>query len=660
MADIVDIIRGKYNVDINTTNIFKLYKIDSAEISSEDLKKKIVDCRRKWEQSINGANEKFAERDRVHLEKADNYEKILLDKKFRKELFTYYNKDNGNEVALKFPKDYFTLVGSTTKIHKKEVEFFFQYFPEQRKNRKAIQEMLKKDFKVMGFGKDNSESDENEGELEGKKKTSSLLISNLFQEATIINLRKCENLYLKVCANENVCTRFPELKQSFYNFLKLEQMEGFADFKSYIGKQRTETANLKYDKGQEYAPLVDVFNNLFEILEYNDVTDNFKEFKLLIQYPKLTPYMYVFENMKQSTLKEFYSLASREYGFRDFTDFILTYFKPVYDNFGIYDQSIKNVFKDAEKKAGKKKVLDKIDKKFGLSKERKMTLGVKLVHALTYWPVYLLFAIFEITKFIVDNLRYISLVSFIPMLLFMLTKGSDFYGIKFSAIRGVVSPDIWFAFLDDFIGIKTGMTFEIILVSIEAIVLLLMMFIFPPIMGTVFLWRSASHLTKRYDWKGIERTLKMLCQDCRRKTEEKYVQEKSKFLMKRFPTIISNVVCLAIVILIFVFIPKGIHLLQGKVDYDFKTTNQQVADIGQDETTTNEVVYQVTVGAANVRTGPSKDYDVIATVNQGDMLIGTGKEEVATGGTTWYEIYLDDTHTSLGWASEKVISKINS
>ena len=89
MADIVDVIRSKYGIDVKKDNIIKLYKIDSAEISSSDLEAKIADRRKKWNQSINGANEKFAERDRAYLEKADKFEAILRDEKLRKELFEF-------------------------------------------------------------------------------------------------------------------------------------------------------------------------------------------------------------------------------------------------------------------------------------------------------------------------------------------------------------------------------------------------------------------------------------------------------------------------------------------------------------------------------------------------------------------------------------------
>ena len=90
MADIVDVLRSKYDIDIKKDNIIKLYKIDSADISPADLEAKIADRRKKWNQSVNGANEVFAARDKAYLEKADRFEAILRDANLRKQLFDYH------------------------------------------------------------------------------------------------------------------------------------------------------------------------------------------------------------------------------------------------------------------------------------------------------------------------------------------------------------------------------------------------------------------------------------------------------------------------------------------------------------------------------------------------------------------------------------------
>lgn len=154
MADIQSKILGKYGIDIAQENIFKLYKLESADISPQELETKIQETRKRWETSVNGANEKNAQRDRARLEKADQYERILKDAKLREQVFAYYNNPKSAEEAgnssgsTEFAKEYFALIGTTKKIKRADVDFFFNYYSSERKNRKAITEMLEKDFKV--------------------------------------------------------------------------------------------------------------------------------------------------------------------------------------------------------------------------------------------------------------------------------------------------------------------------------------------------------------------------------------------------------------------------------------------------------------------------------------------------------------------------------
>ncbi len=60
---------------------------------------------------------------------------------------------------------------------------------------------------------------------------------------------------------------------------------------------------------------------------------------------------------------------------------------------------------------------------------------------------------------------------------------------------------------------------------------------------------------------------------------------------------------------------------------------------------------------ANIRTGIGTDHDVIMQAPSGAEFEGTGNEGVASNGRTWYELYLDDSKTSVGWASAKVVER---
>ena len=179
MADIQDKILRKYGIDISYENIFKLYKMDSPDITPQELDVKIQDTRKRWTISVNGANEKNAKRDSARLEKADQFESVLKDEKLRREVFDYYSKRSGATAggtspengSTEFAKEYFELVGTTKKIKKEDVDFFFKYYQSQRKNKKAILEMLSNELKVNGLGKeDKYNAENNEAEEEGKRK----------------------------------------------------------------------------------------------------------------------------------------------------------------------------------------------------------------------------------------------------------------------------------------------------------------------------------------------------------------------------------------------------------------------------------------------------------------------------------------------------------
>ena len=143
MSDIYDNILSKYGVDIDKVNILKLYKIDNAKISSEELEEKIKITKDKWTKSINGANEKFAKRDKEHLDNSIKYERILRNDKLRKELYKYYNSNNSSKPTgesgvkgdISFAKQYFGVISKTKKIKQREVDFFFAYYQEERKNK---------------------------------------------------------------------------------------------------------------------------------------------------------------------------------------------------------------------------------------------------------------------------------------------------------------------------------------------------------------------------------------------------------------------------------------------------------------------------------------------------------------------------------------------
>ncbi len=672
MADIHSKILSKYGVDIEKVNLFKLYKLENAELSKEELEQKIAECRKKWTQSINGANERLAQRDRVHLEKADSYEAILKDSKLRKELYAYYNRSeaSGGE-AVEFARGYFSMLATTKKIRQADVAFFFEYFAEERKNKKAVREMLSKEFKVVLLEKGKDDTEEAEPEVEGKKKEdASPLIVNLFQKATILKLNKCEKFFQKAKESETLCQKYPALTESLYRLLELDKTESLAKMSEQVMKRRDEVFNQRQEKGQEYAPLVDLFNTLADIMDYRDVVDNFTEFKLLIQYPKLTPYMYGFDDMKQSTLNGIFEVAKGEYFFRDVNDFLLNYFIPVHDNFNVHDNAIRGIIKKAQKKANANKILNEIDKRLGWKKQRGIPIGVRIVHGLVYWPIYLFYLIFEIFKVVFTVLEHAAIPVFGVCLIGFNLLFPKLWDIDNLLVLGrIFSKEKWYFFLERFLGAEIINGFAAFMMSLFAILLLLMIYLIPSFFISMFLYETTDKMSEKMDWIGLERTFQNIFRILREKTEGQYRSQKKSFYKHKAPKIITNLICLAVLAGAVCLLPIGFHKLGEVTGYGQQAENEDLPEVSEDdakketeapaveEAAPEPIYYVVIESQINIRSGAGTEYNIVSAAYQGDVFAGTGNEEEASNGRIWYEIYLDGSMTETGWASSKVIEK---
>lgn len=672
MADIQSKILSKYGIDIAQENIFKLYKIDSADISPQDLEAKIQDTRKRWNSSINGANEKNAERDRTRLEKADKYEAILKDAKLRKEVYIFYNKPSnptGGGAApgggsTNFAKEYFELVATTKKIKKADVDFFFKYYQSERKNKKAILEMLSKELKVAGLGKEGKYADEGDTtDEEGKKKDdSSPLIVNLFQEATVLKIRRAVEKFEEAAQSNELCQRYPEIRNGLYSFLEIKDVENAEQFKNIMTAKGKEVYAVRQERGAEYVPLVDLFNILQSISDYQDVVDNIPEFKLLLKYPNLTPYMFAFVEMKPSTVKGLVDVANRDYAFRDDTDFILNYYKPIHDNFGISDSGIGAILRKAEKKAKQNKVLNDIDEKLGRNKnKRKISLGAEIIHWLVYWPIFSVYFVFEVAKAISTELHRFAIPVFIILFgleSWLLPKlGID----NLLILRKVFFKNEWLSYLDSFWG-ETGINLvENILLSLIIVIILLIVYVVPPLFVSLFIAEFADDFNKRFDWVGIERTFQQIFQILRKKTEDQYLAQKKLFVRRKIGKVIINIVSLAVLVAIIIASPIAFRNLSETTGYFQKEeTVEYVSDsiseaAKEDDEKPIGQTMVITESSANIRSGPSTDYDVVVTASKGDTFVSTGNQETASNGRIWYEVYLDEDMNQTGWASQKII-----
>lgn len=672
MADIQSKILSKYGIDIAQENILKLYKIDSADISPQDLEAKIQDTRKRWNSSINGANEKNAERDRARLEKADKYEAILKDAKLRKEVFNYYNKPAGSPGggatpgggSTEFAKEYFELVATTKKIKKADVDFFFKYYQSERKNKKAILEMLSKELKVNGLGKADKYADEDIKEEGKKKDDSSPIISNLFQEATVLKLRRAIEKFEEAAQSNEIAQRYPGIRNGLFEFLGVKDIENARQFTELMATKGKEAYAIRQEKGTEYVPLVDMFNILQSIGDYRDVVDNIAELKLLLKYPNLTPYMFSFVEMKPSTVKGIVDVANRDYVFRDDADFILNYYKPIHDNFGISDSGIGAILRKAEKKAKQNKVLNDIDEKLGRNKnKRKISIGAEIIHWLVYWPIFTVYFVFEVAKAIFTELHRFAIPVFVILFgleSWLLPKlGID----NLLILRKVFFKNQWLSYLNDFLGEAGENVVETILLSLLVLIILLAIYVLPPLFVSLFIAEFADDFNKRFDWVGIERTFQQVFQILRKRTEDQYLAQKKLFVKSKIGKVIINLISLAILIAILIFTPVGFRKFSETTGYFQKEPKVEDYYESVYEGDAGEVENDLPVGqtmvitesSANIRSGPGTDYDVVTTASQGDEFIATGNQETASNGRIWYEIYLDEDKTEVGWASQKII-----
>lgn len=589
-------------------------------------------------------------------------------------MFQYYGSNanggkrgagTGATTAVDFARNYFQLVATTKKLKKQDVEFFLEYYQEERKNKKAIIEMLSKEFKIWGLGRESDYSDEEKENFEqkNKKEANPLIVKNLFQKDTVLYLKKILRLYEEAKNNQVVKQKYPKLGESLYDFLEIQSYSNKEAFSEYVAEKSKEVYNIRQENGSEYKTLVDLFNNLEKILkEQKDVSDNFEEFKLLVKYPTLTPYMYAFADMKPNTLKGFFKVANEEYVFRNDGDFLLNYFIPLYDNFGISDGGIGSVIKKAEKKAKTNKVLNAIDEKLGRKKKRKLSIAAEILYWLAYCPVFLVYLVFEIFKVIFTRLHNLKIPVFIMVFLgenWLFPKLMEIDSLL--ALTNILNKTKWYDTIIAFTGADVENAFEAIVVSLIYIVTLLLVYVLPAFLAAYFVSSFETDLNKRYDWIGYERTFRNVFKNVREKNESQFGKSKRLYYKDKVKKVMMNILFCAAMLGIIYLTPIGLRAFSEATGYFQPSVEQEEAvwDISEQEESEEESTVfgylEITASSANVRAGASTDYEVVTVVSQGTVLEMTGNEQTTENGTKWYEVYLDADKTEVGWASEKVL-----
>lgn len=666
MSDIRDKILREYDIDLEKENIFTLYKIDSVDLSSGELLEKIQETRSRWGKSVNSPNERIVARDRARLEKAEKYEAILQSEKLRKEAFAYYNpsfasgtkQGGGAGDSTQFAKEYFELIATTKTIDQRDVDFFFKYYRAERKNKKEIMEMLKKEMKLylLKDGKDLADDDK---ELKGKKKDeSSYVLVNLFQEATVLNLQRALEKYEEALRSREICLKYPEIMGGLYKFLNINTIKDAAEFRERMNSMGKEVYQLRQEKGAEYIPLVDMFNILQSIGEYQDVADNMEEFKLLLKYPTLTPYMYSFVEMKAKTIKGMVEIANREYAFKDDVDFILNYYQPIYDNFGISNNAIGALLRKAEKGAKMNKVINAIDEKLGRNKDgRRLPFSIEFIHCLIYWPVFVAYFVFELSRLIFTRLRHAAILVFILMFIWGYQFFPKLGAEKLTILLKIMHKKEWFSYLmglDKAEHISGGFAF---ISTIFIVTGLLALYLLPPLFAAVITSKFADDFNKRFDWIGLKRSFQQLLIGIRKKTEERYFEQRQSFVGRQLSKIVINFLCLAILLGIILAIPFGFRKFSESTGYfqpeetesftQFDTGNSGNIEFFTDAESGDTSV--VLLSADSIRREASDSSEVLLDAGLGDSYIYTGANVQSEDGSDWYEVYINEERTETGW-----------
>ena len=500
---------NEFSIDIDQINLLKLYKINDADISSEELEEKFAACRKRWTQSANGANEQLAARDKARLAKAGDYEEILRNRTYLAALIAYYEGGDAEESASEFAKSFFTILKSVNKtITQKEYSFFMQYFREERKNEKAILECLKKDFKTVSLKPCSSFNDESrELKEEGKE---SVVIQVRFHRDTLSLLHKCELQYETLQKSDFLRSKYPDLNLSFYSFLKIEEMDE-TEFTMHIDSALQEVFTRRQNdvsKGAEYIPLTEFYNTWKDILKQSDVVNNFEAVKKLVCYPKFTPYLYLAENITKEYLEALLQLMRNDYRFGSFRDFLFLYFRPLAVGKHFSFSMDKKLEAELKKVAANPADYSNAEKRSAAAKQRRkmMPWPLRIMRILATWPIGLVQLIFESARFAVINLQKLAWMVGILLAVFSaraFTDNSIFTACwqLFANMKDSIEETI-----HSLAGTYYFNGFSAALAVVVELIQFALAFGLAPLLCALFLKALAKKLDSMIDFEGIHKT----------------------------------------------------------------------------------------------------------------------------------------------------------
>lgn len=645
MTNIEKTIQTKYGIDIKKENVLKLYKVNAA-MSDAELENCIAETRKKWQISINGSNEKFAERDRKYLEKAHIYEQILRDASLRKALFQYYENTKSSSGVSEQAKDFFAIIAKTRKLKKKDYEFFVSYYPEQKRNKKAILEMLQAEYKVHFHDKNEEDSAEQE-DTEGKKKNpNSILITNAFQEATLLKIHKCCEYYQNATTDKSLYIEFPELGQSLYNLLQLDKISNIEEAQKYIKKRREEVYYLRQEKGASYLPIVDIFNNMADIMEYSDVVDNYEEMKLLIRYEKLTPYMYCLNEVKENTLNALFQKALDIYGFRDRNDFLLNYFNLIYDNFQIETSSIRKIMKGADARAKSNAFLNYWSELLGLRGDSKQPFYMYILYGLVYWPIYVVYFVFELFHILFTKAHKAKYAILGVGVVVTNVYFPKIFGIEnMLMLSKIFNREKWNEVLIYYFEDEITNRFVNVLESLYVFALLFLEYVAPAIIVAFVIYSFSIMLEESLDWRGYQRTFQVMFQQLWIKNQMQFFENKKRAIKKYVGEALFSIFLVALCVTGGII---GHQKYENHIEAEMENARIREEKIAEAYASAPRYFKVTAEGKILVYEDASRG-KILASKVKGDRMQWTKNTTTGVDGTEWYEVYYDNDSKETGW-----------
>lgn len=553
-------ILNDYGIDISQENILNFYKVNVPDISFEILEKKILDVHKKLELCIDEDNEKDIEINNIQPSKSDKYEAILKDNNLRMAVYKYNLKSkkimlnyyDSKSASIKFAKKFFKLVKNTKEIQTSDIEFFFKYYLSEIDNKNAILQMLRKDLKVKGVGKERKHNVQTK-----KTNNSNPMIVNLFKEDTVLKIKRASEKFEEITKSEELLMQYPNICDGFFEFLDIKNIENAKEFSDVMKAKAKDAYEAKQEKGTEYIPLIELFNILQNLGNNKDVIDNFVEFKLLLKYPKLTPYMFLCGDMKPKSINQLYNIAIRYYDFDNEQDFLANYYRLIYDNFAINNNNrIYFLLKRINRDTIKNEYPINNNEIVGVNKENQiLSTKVKFIHGLIYWPVYTIYFVFELIKAIFTEFYLFVIPVFLVLMILENWIFSQIGFVNLLSLKYLFFKEKWFAFLNYFMGTAGNNLAETILLSLVVINALLVICVVPPYFVSLIISKFSYDFKKQFDWIGIERTFQQFFENLIKKTESQYLSQGKLFFKDSLGKIILNLLCLIILSLLVVFVP---------------------------------------------------------------------------------------------------------